>query len=151
MDYRCWAYKTDWYLTRFYVKESNLAHFKYTNSIVGTVRYFQPCCHWPVFFNSCQSIKIARFVITASMQQINTAPSSSNSISETMKCFSLFWGLTAVHLLLSNFLGLIWCIHSPLTKYLIKQWATMLIIHQFLLWALYLRFYWHWFSLPVGS
>ena len=43
----------------------------------------------------------------ASIEQEMTAPSSSNSTSVTMKCFSLFFGSTAVHLLLSNFFGLI--------------------------------------------
>ena len=45
--------------------------------------------------------------MTDSMQHETTMPSSSNSISDTMKCFSFFVGARAVHLLLSNFFGLI--------------------------------------------
>ena len=44
---------------------------------------------------------------TDSIMQAVTAPSSSNSTSVTMKCFSFRAGLTAVHLLFINFLGLI--------------------------------------------
>jgi hypothetical protein len=43
----------------------------------------------------------------ASIEQEMTVPSSSNSTSVTMKCLSPFFGSTAVHLLLSNFFGLI--------------------------------------------
>lgn len=50
---------------------------------------------------------MARFDKTASRQQETTFSSSSNSMSDTMKCFSLFTGVTAVHLLFSNFFGFI--------------------------------------------
>jgi hypothetical protein len=48
-----------------------------------------------------------RLDITDSIMQAVTAPSSSNLISVTIKCFSFRVGLTAVHLLFINFLGFI--------------------------------------------
>ena len=58
-------------------------------------------------FKSCHCIGIERLDIMASMKQEVTVPASSNSTSVTIKCFSPFFGSAAVHLLLSNFLGLI--------------------------------------------
>jgi hypothetical protein len=57
---------------------------------------------------------IVLFDMTASIRHEVTAPDSSNSISVTMKCFSLLVGMTAVHLLLSNFLGfMLFIIYKP--------------------------------------
>ena len=76
-------------------------------SINFSGNYFQPCIHRFPSCKSLHSIGIERLDMTASSEQKMTAPSSSNSIADTRKCFSLFVGLTGVHLLLSNFLGLI--------------------------------------------
>src|SRR5210317_838085 len=75
-----------------------------------------------------------RLDMTASSAQDNTAPSSSYSTSVTMKCFSRLSGFTAVHLLLSNFLGLIWFTtnsSSPVTPYDIANHARHAPLHPF--------------------
>ena len=52
-------------------------------------------------------VKSQHIRILDSIEQTVTIPCSSNWIFVTMKCFSLFSGLMAVHLLLSSFCGLI--------------------------------------------
>jgi hypothetical protein len=75
---------------------------------------------------------ILRFDITASIRHEMTKPSSSNSISVTTKCFSLLLGVTAVHLLLSNFLGLILFIESqparPTQLTLLADWPHSFVL-----------------------
>lgn len=75
--------------------------------------YFQPWRQFSVFLRSVQSIGYSFPERTASSKQEKTVPSSSNSTSVTRKCFSRFTGLTAVHLLLGNFDGLILFTVSP--------------------------------------
>jgi hypothetical protein len=89
---------------------------EWPKSTQKTCNYVQPCFQMTLFFKSCQFTEVARRLMTASKRQLTTTPSSSNSTSTTKKCFSLFLGSTAVHLLCSNFAGLIRFIHTPSRK-----------------------------------
>lgn len=66
----------------------------------------QPLIHLLLSRKSRHWIGNERRVITASIKQCITAPSSLNSTSVIKKCFSLLTGRVAVHLLLRSFLGL---------------------------------------------
>jgi len=59
------------------------------------------------FCKSRHFIGTDRFEIRDSIEHKVTIPSSSKTTSVTTKCFSFLLGVTAVHLLFSNFLGLI--------------------------------------------
>lgn len=94
--------------------------------------YFQPCCQALLSLSLRHSMASVLFVITASITQLNTSwPSSSKMTSVIMKCFSLFLGFAAVHLLWSNFFGLI-CVTvlylSAIKEQKFRHWNQMALV-----------------------